>query len=55
VGPLGVVVTTPLFDDDLGFFQGVEDLAVEQFVPEASVEAQEPRSERFSDANPGKQ
>ena len=39
VRPLGVVVTTPLFDDDLGFLEGVEDLSVEQFVSEPGIEA----------------
>ncbi len=34
-----VVVATPALDDDLGFPQGVEDLAVEQFVTQARVEA----------------
>ena len=34
-----VVVDTPLLDDDPGFADGVEDLAVEQFVPEPRVEA----------------
>jgi len=29
----------PAFDDDVGFLQAVEDLAVEQFVPQAGVEA----------------
>ena len=39
VGSLGVVVGPPLFDQDLGLWEGVEDLAVEQFVPHAGVEA----------------
>ena len=34
-----VVVLPPLFDDHLGFLQALEDLAVEQLVPEAHVEA----------------
>jgi len=34
-----VVVFPPLFDDDLRLFEGVEDLPVEQFIPEPSVEA----------------
>ena len=34
----GVVVDPPLFDDDLCFFQGVEDFAIKQFVPEAGIE-----------------
>ena len=33
----GVVVTAPAFDDDLGFTQRVEDLAVEQFVTQARI------------------
>ncbi len=37
--PDGVVVAPPFFDDDLGLFQGAEDLNVEEFVPEAGVEA----------------
>ena len=32
----GVVVTAPAFDDDLSFPQGVKDLAVEQFVTQAT-------------------
>ncbi len=39
VRSLGVVVFPPLFDDDLRLFQGVEDFAVQQFVPEAGIEA----------------
>src|SRR6056297_1328625 len=35
----GVVVDAPLLYDDLGLADGVEDLAVEQFVPEPRVEA----------------
>ncbi len=35
----GIVVTAPAFDDDLGFAQGVEDLAVEQLVAQTRVEA----------------
>ena len=34
-----VVVLPPLLGDDLCLFQGVEDLAIQQFVPEASIEA----------------
>ena len=37
--PDGVVMPAPAFDDDLGFPQAVADLAVEQFVPQAGVEA----------------
>ena len=39
MGPYGIVVTAPAFDDDLGFAQRVEDLAVEQLVPQACIEA----------------
>ena len=35
---LGVVVDAPAFDDDLGFLQAIEDLAVEAFIPEFAVE-----------------
>src|SRR3954470_14115116 len=34
-----VVVTAPALDDDLGLAKGVEDLAVEQFVPQPGIEA----------------
>ena len=34
----GVVVFPPLFDDDLSLFEGIEDLPIEQFVPEAGIE-----------------
>ena len=34
----GVVVSPPLFDDDLRLLQGVEDLPIKQFVPEAGIE-----------------
>src|SRR5437660_12263686 len=34
-----VVVAPPAFDDDLRFAQGVEDLAVEQFVAKAGIKA----------------
>jgi hypothetical protein len=37
--PDGVVVTAPAFDDDLGFPQRVEDLAIEQFVAQSCIEA----------------
>jgi len=30
VGSLGIVMLPPLFDDDLCFFKGVEDFAVQQ-------------------------
>lgn len=39
VGPLGVVVFPPLFDQDLRFSKGVEDFSVKQLIPEAGVEA----------------
>jgi hypothetical protein len=35
----GVVVASPTFDDGLRFGQGVEDLPIERFVPQAGVEA----------------
>ena len=34
-----IEVAPPTFDDDLGFAQGVEDFAIEQFIAQASVEA----------------
>ena len=37
--PDGVVVLTPLLDEDLGLLEGGEDLPVEQFIPEACIEA----------------
>jgi hypothetical protein len=41
----------PLFDQDLRFFQAVEDFAVQQFIPEAGIEAFAiavfPRAARF--------
>ena len=37
--PDRVVVASPFLDDDAGLFQGIEDLAIEQFVAEPSVEA----------------
>jgi len=39
VWSLGVVVTPPLFDDDLGFFQAVEDLSIQKLIAEPGVEA----------------
>lgn len=35
----GVVVTAPALDDDARFLERVEDLAVEQFIAQARVEA----------------
>jgi hypothetical protein len=32
-------VFSPFFDDDLRLFQGVEDLAIKQLVPEAGIQA----------------
>ena len=37
--PDSVVVTTPALDDDLRLAHGVEDLAIEQLVAQARVEA----------------
>jgi hypothetical protein len=34
-----IEVAPPTFDDDLGFAQGVEDFAIEQFIAQPSVEA----------------
>jgi len=39
MGSFGVVMFPPAFDDDLGFSQGVEDFAVQQFIPHSPVEA----------------
>src|SRR5215467_11815980 len=39
VRPDRVVVASPALDDDLGLAQGVEDLAVEQLIAKAGVEA----------------
>jgi hypothetical protein len=39
VGPDRVVVASPALDDDLGLAQSVEDLAVEQLIAKAGVEA----------------
>ncbi len=39
VWPDSVVVLTPLLDQRLGFLQRVEDLAIEQLVPQLSIEA----------------
>ena len=37
--PDRVVMTAPVFDEYLSLEQRVEDLAVEEFIPEAGVEA----------------
>jgi len=42
-----IIVTTPLFDDDLGFPERAEDLAVEQLIPQPGVEAL-PSRRRFA-------
>ncbi len=39
MGPFAVVASAPAFDDDLGFSEGLEDLAVQQFVLHVSIEA----------------
>ena len=39
VGPLGIIVFSPLFDQDLRLAQAVEDLTIEQLVAKAGVEA----------------
>ena len=39
MGSDGVVVVTPLFDEDLGFLEAAEDFASEQLVPQLPVEA----------------
>ena len=39
VRPDGVVVATPSLDQDLSFAQGVEELAVEEFIAETGIEA----------------
>ena len=39
VGPLCVVVFSPLFDDNLCLIEGVEDFAVQQLVPQSGVKA----------------
>lgn len=39
MGPFFGYKLPPAFDDDLGFAQGIEDLAVQQFIPLSAVEA----------------
>ena len=39
MGPYGVVVLSPLLDDDFGLLEAVEDFSIEQLIPELSVEA----------------
>ena len=36
---LAVIVLSPLFDDDIGLLQAVEDFTIEQLIREAGVEA----------------
>ena len=36
--PFGVVMHSPLLDDDFGLLEAVEDLPVKQFIPELSIE-----------------
>jgi hypothetical protein len=38
MGSLGTVVLSPLFDHDLRLPEGIEDLPVEQLVPESGIE-----------------
>jgi hypothetical protein len=42
VGPLHVVVDPPVLYEHLGFEQGIEAIAVEQLVTQATVEALDP-------------
>src|SRR5262249_35224122 len=39
MGPDRIVMAPPAFDDDLSFVEGVEDLAIEQLIAQARVEA----------------
>ena len=39
MGPDAVVVPPPLLDHDAGLLEGVEHLAVEEFIPQLRVEA----------------
>jgi len=38
MGPDGIVMTAPALDDNLRLAESVEDLAVEQLVPEPGIE-----------------
>jgi len=38
MGAMSVVVPSPLLDQDRGFFQRIEDLRIQQLVPELAVE-----------------
>ena len=35
----GVVVLAPLLNENLGFFQGIEEFAIEQFITHFAIEA----------------
>ena len=37
--PFGVVILSPLLDDDFGLFEAIEDFSLEQFIPEFAVKA----------------
>ena len=37
--PSGIVVVPPAFDDDLGFSECVEDLAIQQLIAQPGIEA----------------
>ena len=39
VGSFGVVMLSPLFDQNLCFLEAVKDLTIQEFIPKASVEA----------------
>ena len=39
MGPFGVVVLSPLFDDDSCLLEAIEDFSVKKLIPEFSVEA----------------
>ena len=39
MGPYGVVVLSPLLDDDFGLLEAVEDFSIEQFISEFSIKA----------------
>ena len=43
VGPVGVVIGSPVLDDHSGFAQRVESPRVEQFITEPAVERLDPR------------
>jgi hypothetical protein len=57
VWTLRIVVAAPVFDDNLGLLQRVEDLTVEQFIAKFAVEALAmailPRTSRFDVSGPG--